>query len=338
MKVVQSAGWFLVLRVMAGFVFAPGEARAFECDSNVVTAPKADETNVPTNTLLWGYSGGTTRLIGPSEDVVAMDERRLPIAISGGVPGTFPVLIPRAPLEPNADYRIELQSSERDDSTGFIFTTGPGPASAAPALPVLLSSEPSVGLGALSVRRGVSLGFDFDGILIGDMGELGAIASIDALLTQGDANLAAFERAFADGGYEGQAYADLIEPSAAALPMIQWVARGESLFAGYSDCGVWPRGASDSELARFGVLDLAGHFSGWASVPLELPSAAEAETVAAAEREARRVHNVQQGRPSACSLELPGDDREGSSERSRAGLLALAFGVVATGARRARRR
>lgn len=52
------------------------------------------------------------------------------------------------------------------------------------------------------------------------------------------------------------------------------------------DCGVWPPYASDSELGRFGVLDLAGNFSGWASVPLELPSLADAQAAAVAEREA----------------------------------------------------
>jgi hypothetical protein len=306
--------------VVGSLALTPGTARALSCATNVIIAPEADEANVPTNTLLWGYPRRITRLLGPSGNAVAVDERKLPITVEGGGAGILPVLVPREMLEPNADYTIELDDPEdQSPPRRIVFVTGTGPASRAPTLPLLLSSEPRSGSGAYatSVARGVLLRFDFDGILIGDTGQLGSIATIDALFEQGDANLA--------------------ELDGAALPMIQWVSSSESVWAGINDCAVWPRGASDSELGRFGVLDLAGNFSGWATVPLELPSREEAEVAAAAAVEARRTLNVQQGRPSACSLRLPGASGAGPSEAARVGLLALAIGLVAAGARRASR-
>jgi hypothetical protein len=317
-KMVANSGVLaMALGVLGGLALAPGTARALTCATNVVTAPEESATNVPTDTLIWGYPERLTRLLAPSGIAVAMDERLLPITVEYSGAGTLPVLVPRETLEPNADYTIELR--DHFPARRIVFTTGAGPTSGAPALPVLLSSEPRVGASdyTTTVARGVSLTFDFDGILIGDTGQLGSIATIEALFEQGDANLAAL-----DG---------------AALPLIQWVSRSESLWAGISDCGVWPRGASDSELARFGVLDLAGNFSGWASVTLELPSRAEAEVAAAADLEARRNLNVQQGRPSACSLHLSAGNGPRPSEAARVDLLALAVGLVAAGARRARR-
>jgi hypothetical protein len=310
----------MALGVLGGLALAPGTARALTCATNVVTAPEESATNVPTDTLIWGYPEGLTRLLAPSGNAVAMDERLLPITVEGGGVGILPVLVPRETLEPNADYTIELDyPGDEFPARRIVFSTGAGSTSGAPALPVLLSSEPSVGTRGFTtaVGRGVSLTFDFDGILIGDTGQLGSIATIEALFEQGDANLAAL-----DG---------------AALPLIQWVSRSESLWAGISDCAVWPRGASDSEVARFGVLDLAGNFSGWASVTLELPSRAEAEVAAAADREARRNLNVQQGRPSACSLHLSAGNGSRPSGAAGVDLLALAVGLVAAGARRARR-
>jgi hypothetical protein len=284
-----------------------------ECATNFVTAPEVDDSNVPTDTLLWGYAAEKTRLLGPSGNVVATDERKLPTALEGGGGlGTLPVLIPREPLEPNADYTIEIDGSgDQAPPRRIVFSTGAGPTDAAPPLPLLLSSEPRTGVDYYGAFRAVSLTFDFDGILIGDTGQLGEVASIDALFAQADAALA--------------------DPNDEALPKIQWISRSESLFVGIAACGVWPLGAADSELGRFGVLDRAGNFSGWVSVPLDLPSRADAE----AEREAQRNLNVQQGRPSACSLGLPGGN--GAGERSRGGLFALAVGLAVTGARRARR-
>lgn len=310
----------VALAVMGGLVLAPGTARALQCATNWVTTPESEQTNVPTDTLLWGYAQAGTRLLGPSGNGVAVDERKLPIAAWSGVPGIFPVLVPREPLEPNADYTIELRSpGDPTPPRRIVFTTGEGPTGSAPELPVLLSSEPRAGAGYwdYSLVRVVALSFDFDGILIGDTGQLGDIATIDALFEQGDANLA---------DWNGE-----------DVPMIQWASRAESVWAGISDCVVWPAGASDSELGRFGVLDMAGNFSGWTSVPLELPSLAEAQSAAAADREAQRNLNVQQGRPNACSLELPGGSDAGRRERPRGDLLALAFGLVAAGVRRARR-
>jgi hypothetical protein len=318
--VAMSGVLAMAFAVLGGLALAPGTARALTCATNVVSAPEASETNVPTNTLIWGYPEDVTRLLAPSGNTVAMDERKLPITSDGSSPGLLPVLVPRETLEPNADYTIELDySGDEFPPQRVVFSTGAGPTSGAPTLPVLLSSEPRAGAGAYAttVARGVSLRFDFDGILIGDTGQLGSIATIDALFEQGDANLADL-----DG---------------AALPMIQWVSSSDSVWAGISDCAVWPRGASDSELARFGVLDLAGNFSGWTSVPLELPSRSEAELAAAADLEARRNLNVQQGRPSACSLHLPAGNGARPSEAVRVELLALAFGLVAAGVRRARR-
>jgi hypothetical protein len=330
-RLANSGSLALVVGLLGGFVLAPGTARALQCATNFVSVPEAEQSNVPTDTLLWGYARNQTRLLGPSGNVVATDERKLPIAAWSGVPGIFPVLVPREPLEPNASYTIEID--DRGDSAPpqhIVFTTGAGPAGMAPELPVLLSSESVANLSYYegSIDRFVSLRFEFEGILIGDTGQLGDIATIDALFEQGDANLVG-----PFGGAEGRFDED--------LPMIQWVSRNESMSAGISPCGVWPPGASDYALGRFGVLDLAGNFSGWASVPLELPSLAEAEAAAqeqaAAELEVRRTLNVQQGRPSACSLGLPGVNDPAPTERRRIEWLALAVGLVAAGARRARR-
>ncbi|HTV18948.1 MAG TPA: hypothetical protein VMG12_09765, partial [Polyangiaceae bacterium] len=85
---------------------------------------------------------------------------------------------------------------------------------------------------------------------------------------------------------------------------------------------------SDTASGRFGVLDLAGNFSGWVSVPLELPSLAEVDAAVAEEHLAGEAEgnvqsslNVQQGRPPACSLRavggLPAKAREPRRDWSR---------------------
>jgi hypothetical protein len=64
-----------------------------------------------------------------------------------------------------------------------------------------------------------------------------------------------------------------------------------------SATAIWPEGAPDALNGRFGSVDLAGNFSGWADVPLEIPSQAEAQAAVAdelaeqaeAEAEAERV-------------------------------------------------
>ena len=232
--------------------------------------------------------------------------------------GVLPVLVPREPLEPNADYTIMMDYGGGFPTDRSVFTTGAGPASGAPALPVLLSSERSMGGSMYGITRGLSLTFGFDGILIGDTGQLGDALDLDALFEAGD-------RIVTETDYD-------------ALPIIQWVARDASVFAGISPCGVWPHDASDTALGRFGVLDLAGRFSGWLEVPLELPSQEEAEPVAAAQLEARKRRNVQQGRPPACSVGVPGDRNPSRREPSLRGLLALGLALTAASGRRAWRR
>lgn len=325
-KFVKLAGLSAVL--VGAIALTAGTAQALTCGANIVSAPAAGETDVPTNTLIWGWgylSSQSARLLGPSGEVVAIDKRILPVSEGAGYLGRLPVLVPREPLEPNAEYTIVVDHGAAYAPSRSTFTTGAGPVSGAPALPELLSSERSVGGGGWGLTRGLTHTFAFEGILIGDTGQLGDSPDLDALFEAGER----LDRLVAEPSDDDD-----------ALPFIPWVARTESVFTGISPCGVWPRGASEAELGRFGVLDLAGHFSGWIEVPIELPSQEEAER-AAAEQQLETPNgdlNVQHGRPPACSIGRLDGSAAGRGDASLGGLLALGLALAAAGGRRAWRR
>jgi hypothetical protein len=319
---MRTSGKFIASGVALGIggviAVAPGTASALTCASPGARAPQAGSRNVPTDTLLWGFPASSARLIRPSGEEVPLDERMFEVtgpAVIDGKPVTVPVLVPHAELERNAAYAIEV-----DYGTDAVhlreFSTGAGPTRELPAPPVLVSSEPRMsagwqGWGGGPPERWLELQFEYDHILIGDAGGLGPFASIDDLF---------------------------IDPAAAQKASsererLTWITSADGLSVGRGGCISWPEGAPDIQSARFGSLDLAGNFSGWVEVPLELPSEEEARAVLALEpaREPTSQPRVDSG-PSACSLAAPVPRGTGVLT-----LFALGVGWALTSARRARR-
>jgi MYXO-CTERM domain-containing protein len=248
---------------------APGTARALTCGINTVSTFPLNHQDVPTNTLLWGYSAGRTRLLGPSGEVVPTEERALVIGGYQSTRWTIPVLVPGSVLQPNARYTIEIDAEGDPSITRLEFLTGNGPASAAPRLPELVATQPHVGTfwASFTPARWLDLQFQniaSDGlILIGDPGAsendpLSSVTSLEDILIDGPPSAEAIAQA----------------------PMVQWIADYDYLSVGITDCALWPDGAPDTLTTRFATLDVAGNFSGWTDIPIELPSAAEAQAVA----------------------------------------------------------
>jgi hypothetical protein len=253
-------------------VVVPGTSHALSCATNWVQVPPDGERDVPTNTLIWAHGrfGGASaaRLIGPSGEV-AVDERFMLVAITPGRGTNFPVLVPRAELAPNTRYAIEItydyEAPSADVTERVRFTTGNGPATTAPPMPTLVSIEAGAGGGWLGGnQRWLSLGFDpHGGILVADTAAaLGAVASVDDLFVE-------------DGSFESVE----LGPTTRA---VRWFSASDTVAVGEGDCLIWPEDGADRQSARFGVLDLAGNFSGWLSSELELPSPDEARALIAA--------------------------------------------------------
>jgi hypothetical protein len=306
----------VALAIGAAIVVAPGTARALTCAIPGAYVPRAGSLDVPTDTLLWGFPGASARLLGPSGEEVPLDERTFAVtgpAVIRGEPVTVPVLVPRVALEPDAAYTIEIQYGT-EAAQRIEFHTGEGPASEPPALPVLVSSEPRMTLGwDVQPSRWLELQFEYDHILVGDVGGLGPFASVDELFIEGP----------------GVAQKASSEPS-----MFTWITSADGLSVGRGDCISWPQGAPDTQSARFGSLDLAGNFSGWVDVPLELPSEEEARAVLGLDPAGNPPSPpVESSGPSACGLAGPPVPR-GTGVFS---VFALAVGLTLAGARRARR-
>jgi hypothetical protein len=250
---------------------APGTSHALSCATNWAQVPRDGDRDVPTNTLIWSHGrfGGASaaRLIGPSGEV-GVDERFMPVAIYPGEGTNYPVLVPRAELEPNTRYAIEI-TYDYDEPTPDVtervgFTTGSGPATVAPPVPSLVSIEEDAGTGWLGGnQRWLNLDFaPHGGILVADTAAaLGSVASVNDLFVEG-------------GSFDSVT----LEPTTRA---IRWFSSDDDVAVGIGDCLVWPEGA-ERQSARFGVLDLAGNFSGWMTTELELPSPAEAQQIMAA--------------------------------------------------------
>ena len=113
--------------------------------------------------------------------------------------------------------------------------------------------QPFVGSGWLGVNRTLSLELPHGGILIGESGgALDDVASLDDLLASPDAGFVSVD-------------------ASPTSPIVRWATTDSVLSVGLGDCVVWPSSEA-AATARFGVLDLAGNFSGWGEpVDLELP-------------------------------------------------------------------
>lgn len=314
---VLGLGW--AVGVLASVV--PRTAHAWSCNSKLVHAPRHGQENVPTDTLLWGYSADSTRLLGPSGEVIPIEERALVVSY---LPVNIPVLDPSRSLQPNTAYAIELDFGYGPTVTEFV--TGAGPAEAPPARPALATSEPRVGGGGGRPYRWLDLDFEpADGALLVGTVQAPEVASIRELLLEAPPSDAAV----------------------AAAPKVELLSDYGGVSVGIADCAIWPDEAPDSLAAQFGAFDLAGTFSGWVDVPLELPSEAEAQAAAdaenaayaAAEQAARDLRAANLAKLEAAShrggCAMTAASASGDSPLA---MLSLALGVALTAARRKRAR
>jgi hypothetical protein len=287
----------------------------------VVQAPRDGDSAVPTDALLWGYGSAFARLLGPGGEVVPTEDRAIPVALLDGNWFATSVLAPLQPLAPNANYTIEVNHNPAGTEpliARFHFSTGPGNSAPPPALPTLVSTVRHAGGGFFSLTRAIELEFEHQGILIGDTGTLGAVSSVDDLFIEGSRP---------------------VEYDDDETPRVEWATTDRYVWVGKGDCVVWPEGASDQQIARFGVLDLAGNFSGWVDTEVELPSEAEAQEAQALAEQERAAEAAAYAPPpvfpsndnsSACST--PPGNVSGTSA-----LLTLGLAGVLGFARRSRR-
>lgn len=315
--------WFLGAALAAGTA-SPNLAQALSCAADAPQAPRDGDTAVPTDALIWGYGSAYVRLLGPDGEVVPVEERALPVTTLGGG-WASPVLVPRDGLAPGTAYTLEanhnaLVQGAEPAYEWIHFTTGQGPSDGAPVLPSLREATPVTAAAWLGgVQRYLELFVEHDGILISDTGNLGDVRSADDLL---------LDRPGPNS------------PLDDATPRVQWATSRNDLYVGRGDCMSWPDGVGDRADVRFGVLDLAGNFSGWLDTTLELPPQADADALAArqlaeAERSAAEQAAYLPPAPSngsACSV------APGSAPSGVTGWLALAAGSVLQAARRLRRR
>lgn len=312
-----------------GLAGVPTTAHALSCVGDFWRLPDTGGVDVPTNTLLWGYIAKYDQLRGPSGEVIEVDERQLRIeTLAGGGPSGLMVLVPRTELQPNAEYTI-VRDFTSDPTAGehITFRTAAGPATTAPPLPVLVASEVRTGSSWLgSPARYQTL--DFEGIVEGQLALLGDLADS----AEGDT-----------GPLEALASVRelLISPTDTRGPVLEWVSEHQTLSVGVGDCSVWPPGAADRQDARFGTFDLAGNFSGWIDVPLQLPSREEAQAELdrqdaerALEQAEAASRNIQEPRSAiaGCSTAAP------SNGASHVAWLSLALALTAASYRRRTRR
>jgi hypothetical protein len=313
---------------------APDTARALSCITNTVNAYPLGQEDVPTNTLIWGYSAATARLLGPAGEAIPTKERAIVTAGTLGTRWPVSVLVPDSILQPNARYAIEIDSGNEAPRTRHEFVTADGPASTTPALPTLVSTQSHVGTFWASTMPARWTDLQFQDIrsqgliVIGitNVAESDALASIDTL-----------EDILIDGPPSPEAIAQ--------APLVQWISDSDDFGVGITDCALWPDGAPDTLTGRFAAVDLAGNFSGWVDIPLELPAAAEAqafadetaenEARAAAEAERIRAENLARlnasSQSSGCSLHLGHTQAPGA-------IAALALVLIGRARRKPRRR
>ena len=325
MRSVWRSGTVVAAFMLAAALSASGTAHALSCAGDFSRRPNTGAVDVPTNALLWGYTRTFARLLGPSGEVVNVDELEL---VTGW--GGLRVLVPGAELQPDSDYTIVIQydedSAEPDELVTF--HTAFGPATARPPLPTLSSSETGTGSTWLgSPSRYQTL--EFDGLVEGQLALLGDIAD------SGDGDAAAPDTL-------DSVRVLLAPPNEPLGPVMEWVSDRATLTVGTTDCSTWPAGAADRQDARFGSFDLAGNFSGWIDVPLELPSREEAQAAADQERAERELQQAEAARQ---NLQEPRSAIADCSTATRLGArsgsvawLSLSLGLVAAAARRRVRR
>lgn len=262
-------------------------AQALSCDfSPYYFAPPADAQNVPTNTRLWGLAHYAHEIIlsGP-DGSVELVEMKLQLQRGLDMDDRFPVFQPAQLLDPDTRYTVSIVFSGSDGSEvvhEHLFTTGVGPATRLPDMPVLLSKTPGGGP-SFSGGTGswVQLDFEHQGILIG-----------------------ASEQ-FANSAESAENLEDLIRAAEVTEPQqgptgqlapegVKWLDNFGNFRVGTGDCQVWPASQGAAISARFGVLDLAGNFSGWESEAhlLELPP----------------ISDFSAEIPAESSVKLPGDN------------------------------
>jgi hypothetical protein len=318
---LRAIGGVLTLgAVLAG---APSRASALSCRGDFWRLPDTGAVDVPTNTLLWGYRARDARLLGPSGDVVDVEERELVIGALGGVT----VLVPDAELQPNAEYSIDIDSTSDPAvvEERIRFRTASGPATTPPLPPTLVTSETRTGTSWIgSASRYQTL--HFEGIVEGQLALLGDVAD------PSDAGAAAL-------GSLASVRELLVLRDDGRGPVLDWLSDRPTLSVGVGDCAAWPEGAADRQDARFGSFDLAGNFSGWIDVPLDLPSREVALANAERERAERErqeaeaaQRNLQEPRSAIanCSTVVPTAARR----HGNAAGLSLVLGLVAAAVRR----
>jgi hypothetical protein len=312
LNTIARRGMFLAAGACA--LAAPATAHSTSCDTNSVQYPVDGTAAAPTDTLLWGYTQSSesvvSRLLGPAGEV-AVEERYMVVEWIGEQRLGIPVLVPGAKLEADTRYTIETWydgGSSPDSTERFTFTTGSGPLAEAPSAPELIASEPGMSAGYfVSPARWVSFEFaPHSGILIGGERPFGRDGAPDPATS-------------VDGWLIERSQLDAALESASA---VSWLTGSNVLSMGVSDCLLWPKYAADRIDARFGVLDVAGHFSGWVEMPVEIPSFEETRATLDADAAAAEARAFSAPQSGSCSLARRGDS--GAASTSFAiGLLAL---------------
>ncbi len=325
----------LALLVAAAPSTLSRSASALTCGTNDILAPAHGATNVPTNTLIWAHGGADRTHLVSDTGEVPVEERFLPVAMELGAavpPPTayVPLLRPLQDLEPDSRYSVVLDLDQDGDgkvdgTESITFETGSGPTTEPPRPARLMSNTPGAsrsGEGPYTLDRWVELEFEHAGILIGDSSrELGDVASIHDV---------------SEASGSSRAWREV----APGTPLVRWMSMDPTVSAGFGPCIVWPeRPWPEVDLprqsARFGVMDLAGNFSGWSSdIVLELPSLAAAEQMAAeaeadrqAEREAALPGSQRSSKDHNCALGV-------ATPREHRGSIVTALGMALIAARR----
>lgn len=234
-----------VLLASALAVLAPRSARACSCVRIDLLEPRDGSSDVPTNAKIWyvpttEIDGTTYRLVGPAGDV-AVDAASF-VADFPSPAFTGWVFTPRAPLTPGARYRFHVCRTPDSCVAGEGFTVGTRRAEAA-SLPTVLSRKATYIPGVLNSSCGpnpvriVDFSFAWDGIVL--------LWDVDGKNTFSATNLGPLLRY----GMSRRLYEFVM-----GVPI------------GSSFCTEWPSVPympKPEAQVRFGVLDVAGNFSGW---------------------------------------------------------------------------
>jgi MYXO-CTERM domain-containing protein len=261
--------WRILLAGLAASL-APRVAQACSCGPPYLQEPRPGATDVPVNTKIWYLPpgpriGATFRLEGPAGDA-AMDMTVVsPGARFAPFTGGF-VFTPRQPLTPGATYRfLVCVDGNCQGDQGFTVGSRRLDSAALPRelsrQPLFISGDPRSSCGPAAIQL-INFKFEWDGIAL--------LADVDG-----------------DNHFSPVTFQDLLLHTATR-------AAGQGLNGelglGLAPCSDWPRDASGNPVLnprlRFGVLDIAGNFSGWTmpeqvSLPtMPVPDGGSADTAA----------------------------------------------------------